>query len=125
MGKVVPDRVNKGKWGENIVQQLSDFILSKVPNLSGFNRRGLYRMKQFFKVYSDSQFVSSLSTLLKTYENQQDTKVSTVLTQLQTADDLPAKFVSTVLSQIQWSSHLHILGSCWCFSEATPTTKYV
>lgn len=110
VGKVVSDRVNTGKWGENIVQQLSDFILSKIPNLSGFNRRGLYRMKQFFEVYSDAQFLSSLSSLLKTYENQQDTKVSTVLTQLQTTDNLPAKFVSTVLSQIQWSSHLHILN---------------
>ena len=57
VGKVVSDRVNTGKWGENIVQKLSEFILSKVPNLSGFNRRGLYRMKQFFEVYSDSQFV--------------------------------------------------------------------
>lgn len=110
VGKVVSDRVSPGKWGENIVQQLSDFILSKAPNLSGFNRRGLYRMKQFFEVYSDNQFLSSLSTLLKNYENQQDTKVSTVLTQLQSADDLPSKFVSTVLSQIQWSSHLHILN---------------
>ncbi|MCZ2356152.1 MAG: PDDEXK nuclease domain-containing protein [Bacteroidia bacterium] len=110
VGKVVSDRVNTGKWGENIVQQLSDFILSRVPNLSGFNRRGLYRMKQFFEVYSDNQFLSSLSIFLKSYKNQQDTKVSTVLTQLQSADDLPSKFVSTVLSQIQWSSHLHILN---------------
>ncbi|MDR0969776.1 MAG: PDDEXK nuclease domain-containing protein [Lentimicrobiaceae bacterium] len=110
VGKVVSDRVNTGKWGENIVQQLSDFILSRVPNLSGFNRRGLYRMKQFFEVYSDNQFLSSLSILLKGYENQQDTKVSTMLTQLQSADDLPSKFVSTVLAQIQWSSHLHILN---------------
>lgn len=110
VGKIVSEKVNTGNWGENIVQELSDFILSKAPNLSGFNRRGLYRMKQFFEVYSDNQFLSSLSSLLKTYENQQDTKVSTVLTQLQTADDLPSKFVSTVLSQIQWSSHLHILS---------------
>ncbi|MCZ2355288.1 MAG: DUF1016 N-terminal domain-containing protein [Bacteroidia bacterium] len=36
VGKVVSDRVNSGKWGENIVQQLSDFILSRVPNLCGF-----------------------------------------------------------------------------------------
>jgi predicted nuclease of restriction endonuclease-like (RecB) superfamily len=110
VGKVVSEKVTTGKWGENIVQQLSDFILSKVPSLSGFNRRGLYRMKQFFEVYSDNQFVSSVITLLKGYENQESAKVSTVLTQLQTADDLGSKFVSTVLSQIQWSSHLHILN---------------
>lgn len=110
VGKVVSDRVSTGKWGQNTVQQLADFIQSKEPNLSGFNRRGLYRMKQFFEVYSDKEFVSSVMTLLQSKENQSNTKVSTVLTLLQTADDLALKFVSTVLSQIQWSSHLHILN---------------
>ncbi len=110
VGKIVSEKVNTGKWGENTVQQLADFIHSKAPNLSGFNRRGLYRMKQFFEVYSDNQFVSSLVLFLKGYENQIDIKVTTVLAQLRTADDLPSKFVSTVLSQIQWSSHLHILN---------------
>jgi predicted nuclease of restriction endonuclease-like (RecB) superfamily len=110
VGKVVSERVNAGNWGENTVQQLADFIQSKEPNLTGFNRRGLYRMKQFFEVYSDKEFVSSAMTLLQGKGVQQNKKVSTVLTQLQTADDLASKFVSTVLSQIQWSSHLHILN---------------
>src|SRR5699024_1719854 len=98
------------KWGENIVQNLSDFILSKIPSLSGFNRRGLYRMKRFFEVYTDKKFLSSLSYFLQYYDNQENNKVSTVLSQLQNTDDLSSTFVSTVLSQIQWSSHLHILN---------------
>ena len=110
VGKVVSEKVAAGKWGENTVQDLADYIALKQPELSGFNRRGLYRMKQFFEVYSGNEFVSSLVTLLQNKENQQNTKVSTLLTQLQTADDLAFKFVSTVLSQIQWSSHLHILN---------------
>ncbi len=110
VGKVVSERVNAGNWGENTVQQLADFIQSKEPSLKGFNRRGLYRMKQFFEVYSDKEFVSSAMTLLQSKGNQQNKKVSTVLTQLQTADDFVSKFVSTVLSQIQWSSHLHIFN---------------
>ncbi|WP_345068883.1 hypothetical protein [Sphingobacterium thermophilum] len=51
-----------------MVKKLYEFILSKAPNLSGFNRRGLYRMKQFFEVYSDKEFISSLNTLLKPME---------------------------------------------------------
>lgn len=92
VGKIVSNKVNSGNWGENIVQSLSDFILSKFPNLSGFNRRGLYRMKQFFEEYTNDDFISTLSTFLESFEKQQSTKVSTVLT------------------QIQWSSHLHILN---------------
>lgn len=110
VGRMVSERVNTGKWGENIVENLSDFILSKIPNLSEFNRRGLYRMKQFFEIYSSNEFLSSLTDFLKIFKNQQDTKVSTVLSQLQTADDLASQFVSMVLSQVQWSSHLHILN---------------
>lgn len=92
VGKVVSEKVNAGNWGENTVQELAIFIASKQPELSGFNRRGLYRMKQFYDTYSNPQFVSTVSTLL------------------QNPEDKAAKFVSTLLTQIQWSAHLHILS---------------
>ncbi len=92
VGKVVSDKVNVGNWGENTVQELANFIQSKLPELTGFNRRGLYRMKQFYETYTDKQFVSTLLTLLQLKENESTT------------------FVSTLLSQIQWSAHLHILN---------------
>jgi predicted nuclease of restriction endonuclease-like (RecB) superfamily len=110
IGKVVSEKVNAGKWGENIVQELANYIAAKQPQLSGFNRRGLYRMKQFYETYTDIGFISVLSLLLQSENSQMDTKVSTALSQLKTADDLTAAFVSTVLSQMQWSSHLHILN---------------
>lgn len=92
VGKVVSDKVNVGKWGENTVQELANFIQSKLPELTGFNRRGLYRMKQFYETYTDKQFVSTLLTLLQLKENDATT------------------FVTTLLTQIQWSAHLHILN---------------
>jgi predicted nuclease of restriction endonuclease-like (RecB) superfamily len=103
VGKIVSDKVSAGNWGENTVQQLADFIQSRMPSLSGFNRRGLYRMKQFYEVYSvDSKvFKLWLETVI--------TKVSTPLTQLQITENKHHKFVSTVVTQIQWSSHLHIM----------------
>ena len=30
------------------------------PDLKGFNRRGLYRMKQFYELYKDNEKVSTL-----------------------------------------------------------------
>ena len=30
------------------------------PDLKGFNRRGLYRMKQFYETYSDDKFVTAV-----------------------------------------------------------------
>jgi DUF1016 N-terminal domain len=88
VGKVVSEKVIARKWGENTVQELANFIQLKVPHLSGFNRRGLYRMKQFFEVYSGNEFLASLANILQSKENQIDTNVSTLLSHLQMADDL-------------------------------------
>ncbi len=92
VGKVVSEKIAAGNWGENTVQALADYIAAQQPELTGFNRRGLYRMKQFYETYSSSQIVT------------------TVMTQLQLTENEATKFVTTLLSQIQWTAHLHILN---------------
>lgn len=62
VGQIVSEKVANGKWGEGTVNDLADYIAEKQPLLKGFNRRGLYRMKQFYEVYSDKEIVSSLPT---------------------------------------------------------------
>lgn len=111
VGKIVSDRVSAGNWGENTVQQLSDFIQSKIPNLSGFNRRGLYRMKQFYEVYSDNQFVSTTMTQLQNIDNKGNKIVSAVPTLLYDETAFEQKFIDNVLTQINWTNHLEILSS--------------
>ncbi len=78
VGKVVFDSVKTGKWGEKTVQELADFIALQHPELSGFNRRGLYRMKQFYETYSDSLFVTTVMTQIGMDETE---KVSPAATQ--------------------------------------------
>jgi predicted nuclease of restriction endonuclease-like (RecB) superfamily len=92
VGRVVAEKVNDGNWGENTVQELANYIASERPELAGFNRRGLYRMKQFYETYTNPQLVS------------------TVMTQIQITENEAMKFVTTALTQIQWSAHLHILN---------------
>lgn len=92
VGKIVSEKVNVGNWGENTVQELADFIVSKQPELSGFNRRGLYRMKQFYETYSNPQIVSLLMTQLQLTENEVN------------------KFVSSAMTQINWTQHLVLLS---------------
>ncbi|GAB1414810.1 PDDEXK nuclease domain-containing protein [Paludibacter sp.] len=110
VGKVVSERVNAGNWGDNTVQELADFIQSKVPNLSGFNRRGLYRMKQFFEVYSDKQFLAAVMAQLQTNDNKGNKIVSPPVTQLQTDENEVIKFVSSMVTQLSWTHHLLILS---------------
>ncbi|WP_158858720.1 PDDEXK nuclease domain-containing protein [Lunatibacter salilacus] len=132
VGKVVSEKVNTGNWGDKTVQELADFIASKQPELTGFNRRGLYRMKQFYETYSDPVIVSSVMTQLQIVENRINSvsqteskkvnkfkKVSTALTQIQHTDNQVLEFLSTVLTKIQWSSHLHILNKTKTTEEKT------
>lgn len=110
VGGIVSEKVKAGSWGEKTVDELADFIQNQQPGLKGFNRRGLYRMKQFYQVYSDEQFVSSIPSSLQLADNKNNTIVSTLLTQFHNISDQTIQFVSTVLTQIPWSSHLHILS---------------
>ena len=43
---------------------MADFFTENYPDLKGFNRRGLYRMKQFYELYKDNEKVSTLLTQL-------------------------------------------------------------
>jgi len=119
VGKMVSEKVNAGNWGENTVQELADFIQSKVPNLSSFNRRGLYRMKQFyelytsesevFKLWADAQTPKVSPTATQLSEPIQ--KVSPTATQIQGIENQYSKFISTVLTQIAWANHLEIFSA--------------
>ncbi|MBN9300066.1 MAG: DUF1016 family protein [Filimonas sp.] len=121
VGKIVSEKVSAGKWGENTVQELADFINAKQPGLSGFNRRGLYRMRQFYESYNEHSACfsiwCSINEKSSTTNTQQETTtqrkseiVTTLPTQFQLSDNELLVFVTTLLSQIQWSAHLHILN---------------
>jgi predicted nuclease of restriction endonuclease-like (RecB) superfamily len=112
VGNIVSEKVSAGAWGDNTVEELASFIQDNYPGLKGFNRRGLYRMKQFYETYSSPEFVTTLLTQLEAYfaENKDHTKVSAVQTQLNRLDLLKEKLVSSLLTQISWTNHRLILS---------------
>lgn len=68
-GKYISEKVNDGNWGEKIIDKLSDFMKREYPTLKGFNKRGIYRMKQFYETYKDYEFVSTLLTQISWSNN--------------------------------------------------------
>lgn len=52
VGKIVSAKVVDGAWGDGTVDELANYVAVTMPGLSGFNRRGFYRMKQFYETYS-------------------------------------------------------------------------
>ena len=69
VGKYVSEKVNNASWGSKTVERLADYIHDKYPNLKGFNRRGIYRMKQFYEMYSNDKIVSPLVTQISWSNN--------------------------------------------------------
>ena len=64
VGKFVSEKVANAEWGSGVVDQLALFIKENHPEIKGFTRRGLYRMKQFYEAYKDSEIVSAVRTQL-------------------------------------------------------------
>ena len=64
IGKYISLQCENTTYGDAFVQKLADFFAKKYPELKGFNRRGLYRMKQFYELYKDNEKVSPLVTQL-------------------------------------------------------------
>lgn len=49
-------------FGDKVIDEVASFIAGSGINVKGFNRHGLYRMKQFYETYRGDDFVSALLT---------------------------------------------------------------
>lgn len=64
IGKYISEHAENAVYGDSFVDGLADFFAKNYPDLKGFTRRGLYRMRQFYELYKDDEKVSTLLTQL-------------------------------------------------------------
>ena len=83
---------------EKTVGELATYIKKHHPEIKGFDRRGLYRMKQFYEMYANTVIVAPVMRQLQSTENEQIEIVSSVMTQL----DLNEQS-SGLLTKISWT----------------------
>ncbi len=62
VGKYLSSLVSDASFGDKVIDEVAAYIEENNPNVKGFNRRGLYRMKQFYETYKDDEFVTPLVT---------------------------------------------------------------
>ena len=60
IGKYLFEKVASKKWGAKVIENIAKEISRTNPTLKGFDRRGLYRMMQFYETYKDNEIVSTL-----------------------------------------------------------------
>jgi predicted nuclease of restriction endonuclease-like (RecB) superfamily len=111
VGAYVYYRIQNAEWGEKTVEQLAKWLKEQDPALKGFDKRSLYRMKEFYQTWHtldfdalkiDGSVVQLPTDLNPNYtDNQPTTFVVTVSPQF--------KDLNNILSRLQWSQHIDIL----------------
>lgn len=60
IGKAVSEKVKSEKWGKSVVEQLSKDLQTEHPGIRGFSARNIWRMKTFYEVYNENEFLPPL-----------------------------------------------------------------
>ncbi len=60
IGAYISTKIQRAEWGDFVVDNLAEYIHGKHPDLKGYTRRNLYRMRQFYETYKDHKIVSAL-----------------------------------------------------------------
>lgn len=60
VGEYISHKLASTAWGEGVVNQLARYIAQKHPDLKGFTRASLFRMRQFYETYASDKKVAPL-----------------------------------------------------------------
>ncbi len=58
VGRYLDVKLKAAEWGDKTVNQLAAYLKNRLPELNGFDRRGLYRMRQFYEAYLGHEALS-------------------------------------------------------------------
>ena len=106
VGEFISQRIANAIWGDKTIDELASFIGSRHPDLKGFSRPNLYRMKQFYETYCNiSTIVSPAVRQIQRDDNQKLKIVSPLVTPFQTSN-----IRDSFLTKISWTNHLIILA---------------
>ena len=64
VGEYLSELCAESTYGDKVIDDVANYISATAPTIKGFNRRGLYRMRQFYETYKDDEIVSALLTQL-------------------------------------------------------------
>ncbi|MGN0484439.1 MAG: YhcG family protein [Lachnospiraceae bacterium] len=62
IGEYLSKFSESAEYGDSYIETISNEIQIAFPGIKGFNKRGLYRMKQFYETYKNNPNVSPLVT---------------------------------------------------------------
>lgn len=60
VGEYISRKVESASWGEGVIDNLAQYIAQNHPDLKGFTRRNLFRMRQLYETYRHDEKVAPL-----------------------------------------------------------------
>lgn len=57
IGKMIVNKQKQLQWGKSVVEQLAKDIQIEFAGIRGYSARNLWRMKQFYELYSQSEIL--------------------------------------------------------------------
>lgn len=103
VGEYISLRIADASWGDNTVKDLAKFIEKGHPDLKGYDRTGLYRMKKFYESYCNSPIVAPPVRQLQQNDNEEVKFVASLMRQL-------SDIRGSILAKISWTHHLIIFS---------------
>ena len=64
IGEHISTKIENEEWGDSVVVKLAGYLKRKEPHSKGFSARNLWRMKQFYEEYKESDELAPLLTQL-------------------------------------------------------------
>ena len=124
VGAYVSDRLKKADWGDGVVRMLADYIRTQSPKAKGWSYRTIYKMVQFYEMYSSNGFMQTVTrygmqnylagTEQKKLSSKDDKIVPIESAQIDSSIIVPIELaqIPSVLFATGWSNHQLIMNRC-------------
>lgn len=107
LGREILEKEKNSGWGKKLIEELSRDLLSEFPNVKGFSRDNLYRIRQWVLFYTQkNSIVAQLAPQLTGFGQEIDNK-----------EDNASKILG-LLCQVPWGHHREIIAKCGDVNEA-------
>jgi len=130
LGRQIVDKQEKAQWGSGFIEQLSKDLRAEFPEMMGFSRSNLFRMKRFYQFYypiiqgnefvpqTENQIIAQLGRQIGTME---DVIVAQLERQLQNTTNQENTFWKQVVAKlflVPWKHNVCIIEKVTTIKEA-------
>jgi predicted nuclease of restriction endonuclease-like (RecB) superfamily len=128
VGKRLSEKVASEKWGTKVIEQIAIDLQKELSGLKGFSYRNMMNMTQFYKEYSNIQFLPLSTAEMQDSDNQFTMIMQTASAQLQNSDNQIYTIGQTASAQLEgitpelffgvgFSHHTLLLNKCKVWKE--------